>query len=83
MGDPKEKRRENERKFGNWEELSGGGRRYWYEVPGRGGYRARYVKEVDSHENTLCFWQEIYDRHGNLVEIHHKYPIDLGHQKVR
>jgi len=26
------KRKENEKKFGNWEELPDGGRRYFYEV---------------------------------------------------
>ena len=75
------KRRLNERKFLNWTDLPSGGRRYWYEVKGRWGYRARYVKEVDSEEDTLSFYQEIYDRKGVLVEIHEKYPIDKGHQK--
>ncbi|TDA65487.1 MAG: hypothetical protein D9V47_13465 [Clostridia bacterium] len=77
------KRRQNERKFGNWERIPGGGRRYRYEVSGRGGWKARYVKEVDSKENTIRFFQEIYDEHGNLVEIHQKYPVDIGHQRVR
>lgn len=77
------KRRQNERKFGNWECLPGGGRRYWYEVCGRGGRKARYVKDVDSEEETVRFWQEIYDEQGNLVEVHQKYPVDFGHQRVR
>ena len=47
--DPR-KRATNERKFGNWENLPGGGRQYWYDVPGRRGWRARYVKEVDPDE---------------------------------
>ena len=38
------KRRENERKFSTWEELPGGGRRYFYEVQGRYGWKARYMK---------------------------------------
>jgi len=46
------KRRENERKFSTWEELPGGGRRYFYEVQGRDGWKARYVKEVDASETT-------------------------------
>jgi hypothetical protein len=29
------------------------------------------------------FWQEIYDDHGILVEVHEKYPLDRGHQKVQ
>jgi len=75
------KRAQNERKFGQWSELPDGGRRYWHDVPGRGGWRARYVKEVDAQENTLRFRQEIYDPSGRLVEIHEKFPVDLGHQR--
>ena len=77
-----EKRRENERKFGHWDELPDGRRRYWYEVPGRMGWRARYVKEVDSEEKTDRFYQEIYDQTGMLVEVHEKYPVDSGHRPV-
>ena len=73
------KRTQNERKFGQWTELAGGGRRYWYEVPGKRGWLARYVKEVDSNEITIAFWQEIYDGSGVLVERHDKYPLDTGH----
>ena len=72
MSEAQIKRRQNERKFGNWEPLPGGGRRYWYEVAGRGGRRARYVKDVDAEEKTVRFWQEIYDEQGNLVEVHQK-----------
>lgn len=46
------------------------------------GWNARYVKEVDADEITVRFYQEIYDAAGTLVEIHDKYPIDDGHQKV-
>jgi len=73
---------QNERKFRSWEELPGGGRRYWLDVLGRLGWRACYLKEVDAQEVTLRFWQEIYDEHGKLVEVHEKYPVDKGHQKV-
>jgi len=45
-------------------------------------WRARYLKEVDAREKTTRFWQEIYDEHGRLVEIHEKHPVDKGHQKV-
>jgi hypothetical protein len=76
------KRRQNERKFNAWEELPTGGRRYWYDVPGRTGWLARYVKEVDTGETTTLFLQEIYDHAGRLVEIHQKYPVDLGHRPV-
>jgi hypothetical protein len=79
----KEKRRLNERKFGRWESLPGGGRRYWYEVWGRRGWRARYVKEVDAEEITTRFWQEVYDEKGDLVERHMKYPDDRGHERVQ
>ena len=75
-------RTQNEKKFGNWDELPGGGRRYWLDVLGRLGWRARYLKEVDAQETTLLFWQEIYDDQGKLVEVHEKYPVDRGHQKV-
>ena len=52
---------------------------YWFEVAGRRSWKARYVKEVDADENTVRFWQEIYDDQGKLVEIHEKYPVDKGH----
>ncbi len=76
------KRALNERKFGAWEDLSGGGRRYWYVVEGHRGWSARYVKEVDSEERVVRFWQEIYNERGILVERHDKYPVDRGHEKL-
>ncbi|HHW41757.1 MAG TPA: hypothetical protein GXX19_11545 [Syntrophomonadaceae bacterium] len=79
----KDKRKENERKFHYWNELPGGGRRYIYEVPGKHGWKAKYVKEVNDREETMRFYQEIYNDQGNLVEIHEKYPEDKGHRKVR
>jgi hypothetical protein len=75
-------RAQNEKKFGNWTDLEGGGRQYWLDVAGRMGWRARYCKEVDDQEKTIRFWQEIYDDQDKLVEIHQKYPVDKGHQKV-
>ena len=75
-------RTQNEKKFDQWDNLPGGGRRYRLEVQGRMGWRARYQKEVDGNETTLCFWQEIYDEAGRLVEIHEKYPVDQGHRKA-
>jgi hypothetical protein len=74
-------RTQNEKKFGAWEELPNGGRRYWLDIAGRLGWRARDVKQVDAQEDTVRFWQEIYDGQGKLVEIHEKYPVDKGHQK--
>lgn len=76
------KRRENERTFGTWEELSDGGRRYTLEVLGHHGWTARYVKEVDATEQTIRFRQEVYDDKSRLVEIHEKYPDDRGHVSV-
>lgn len=83
MTEDERKRRLNERKFGAWEDLPGGGRRYWYEIEGRRRWRARYVKEVDAEETTTRFWQEVYDDAGILVERHDKYPTDRGHERLR
>ncbi|HUE96336.1 MAG TPA: hypothetical protein VMN39_06730, partial [Longimicrobiaceae bacterium] len=76
------KRARNERVFGTWSELPAGRRRYWYDVHSRSGWRARYVKEVDANETTTRFLQEIYDASGKLREVHEKFPVDLGHQKL-
>jgi hypothetical protein len=75
-------RTQNERTFTNWEELPGGGRRYFREFAGRAGGSARYVKEVDATENTVLFAQEIYDPTGRLVAVHEKFPVDLGHKQM-
>jgi len=76
-------RRLNEKKFPHRQKLSRGGRRYWLEIKGKHGWKARYVKEVDSMEETVAFYQEIFDGKGNLVEIHEKFPVDKGHRKVK
>ena len=75
------KRAHNEKKFEHWTELPNGGRQYWYEVPARYGWKARYLKEVDAAERTLRVWQEILDDKGEIVEVHVKYPVDSGHHK--
>jgi hypothetical protein len=75
-------RSQNEKKFGHWDELPGGDRRYRLDVAGRQGWLARYLKDVDAQEVTLRFWQEIYDENGKLVETHEKYPVDEGHRKM-
>jgi hypothetical protein len=77
------KRDRNEKKFSYWEELEGGGRKYWYEVIGKFGFRARYIKEVDEREETIKFYQEIYNNKGILEEIHEKFPTDLGHRRIK
>lgn len=77
----KVKRDINERKFSNWEEKENG-RLYWFEIEGKYGWKAKYLKLVDENDSTLKFWQEIYDNLGKLVEIHEKYPVDKGHVKL-
>ena len=75
-------RQQNERRFPEWDELPGGGRRYYRVRKGaRGGY-ARYVKVVGANEVTESIVQEIYDRSGRLVAVHRKYPEDTGHRTV-
>ena len=76
------KRKENEKKFFEWIELENGFRIYFYDIKGHNGWKARYVKEVDNNENTIKFYQEIYNELGILVEIHEKYPVDKGHLEV-
>ena len=75
-------RKHNESKFRHWDDLPDGGRMYRYELVGRNSWTAKYFKEVDRHEFTLRFWQEVYDEQGALVEVHEKYPVDKGHRKV-
>ncbi len=77
------KRKSNENKFTKWKKLEGGGRRYFYEIKGRYGWKARYVKEVDASENTLKFYQEVYNEKGELIEVHEKYPKEHGHKKIK
>ena len=76
-------RPQNERQFGHWEERPNGGRLYWFDIAGRYGWRARYIKEVDANEATLRFWQGIYDAQGTFVEIPEKYLVDKGHRRIR
>ena len=45
-------RAQNEKKFGHWDELPGGERRYRLDAPGRLGWLDRYLKEVDANETT-------------------------------
>jgi len=83
MEESEKRRARNERKFSHWEELPNGDRRYWYEVKGRFGFKAHYVKEVNGREETVRFYQEIYDAKDNLIEIHEKFPQDLGHCRLK
>ncbi len=75
-------REQNEKKFREWEELPNGSRRYFRDFEGRAGGRARYLKEVDSAEQTTRFAQEIYDPSGRLIAVHEKFPVDLGHRQL-
>lgn len=77
-----DKRLRNEKKFNSWDELPHGARKYWLDVRGRNGWLARYVKIVDANEVTLKFYQEIFDENGKLLELHEKFPVDKGHQKL-
>ena len=77
------KRQLNERKFPNWKVLPDNSRKYWIDITGRHGWIARYIKEVNEMEETVRFYQEIYDDKGNLVEIHEKFPVDKGHIKAK
>lgn len=76
------KRKKNERDFENWKDIENAHRIYWFEIEGKSGWKARYLKEVDKDELTIRFWQEIYDDKGVLKEIHQKYPVDKGHKKI-
>lgn len=78
-----DKRKLNERKFSDRENLPSGGRKYWLDVQGKHGWKARYFKEVDASEDTVKFYQEIYDDQDNLVEVHEKFPVDKGHRKIK
>ncbi len=79
----KDKRLLNEKKFAKWEDLPDGGRKYHLEIKGRHGWIARYIKEVNAAEETIKFFQEIYDDKGDLIEIHEKFPVDKGHRKIK
>ncbi len=76
-------RRQNEKEYPNWEDLPGGGRRYWRDRKGQVGGLQRIIKIVDADENTLQVVQQIFNDNGELVEYHQKYPEDTGHQIIR
>ena len=54
------KRKANETEFDSWTDNEMGGRIYHFEINGKLGWKARYLKEVDKDEITIRFWQEIY-----------------------
>ena len=49
------KREKHEKRFGTWIKIAMGGRKYFKEIPGNFGWKAKYVKEVDADEITLRF----------------------------
>ena len=67
------KRRANELKFGAWDDLAHGGRRYHCTVAGRSGWTARYVKEVDASEQTLIYYFRECS-HGATIFPH---PVEI------
>ncbi|MDI9313042.1 MAG: hypothetical protein QM535_22720 [Limnohabitans sp.] len=75
------KRRQNEKEYQNWSEITNGGRLYWKEVAAgdKSGRVSRYEKTVDCDEITISFIQKILDVNRNAIEIHEKYPINKGH----
>ncbi len=75
------KRQKNETDFDSWIENEDG-RIYSFEIAGKLGWKAKYLKEVNSEEVTIRFWQEVYDESNTLKEIHEKYPVDKGHTKI-
>ena len=75
-------RQKNEVEFETWIDKEDGGRIYSFEVQGKLGWKAKYLKEVNDEEITTRFWQEVYDDKNTLREVHEKYPVDTGHKKV-
>lgn len=75
-------RKRNERRFPQWDELPGGGRRYYRIIPGKAQGYARYVKEVDTQEVTTRIVQEVYNDEGRLIAVHQKFPEDTGHVDI-
>ena len=76
------RRQKNEIEYESWIEKENGSRIYLFEISGKLGWKAKYLKEVDSEEVTIRFWQEVYDENNILREIHEKYPVDTGHKKI-
>jgi len=61
------KRIENERKFSHGEKLPNGDRKYGYEIIGKFGYKARYVKEVNRKEETVRFRYRNFNNFSGLL----------------
>lgn len=76
-------RDQNEHDFPNWEEISGGWRRYWIDKRGDASGFVRYIKTVDANETARLMVQELYDGEGELLARHQKYPVDTGHRLTK
>jgi len=76
-------RRDNAKRYKNWEARPDGGRRYWYDRRGAASGFQRIIKIVDANETILELIQEIYNDAGVLIERHQKYPVDTGHQNLQ
>ena len=75
------KRTKNEIEYQTWEVTESGGRLYQKSIlaADKSGKTARYEKLVDKEDKTIFFTQKIFDKQGDLIEIHEKYPVDKGH----
>lgn len=56
------KRKANETEYDLWTDNDKGGRIYYFEINGKLGWKAKYLKEMDKDEITIRFWQEIYEK---------------------
>ncbi len=54
-------REQNEKEYRNWQDMPGGGRRYWKERKGAVSGWQRIIKIVDADEKILFLVQEIYE----------------------
>ncbi len=45
--------------YEGWIEEGDGGRIYSFEILGKLGWKAKYLKEVNNEEVTIRFWQEM------------------------
>ena len=75
-------REQNEKRFGQWELLPDGVRRYWTDRQSAVSGFQRIIKWVDMNERTVRLVQEIYNAEGRLIERYQKFPVDTGHEVI-
>ena len=47
------------------------------------GYKPEPANKCLTSKNSkICKNKDVYDENSKLIELHHKYPEDKGHQKV-